>query len=227
MACSRRSFSTISEMQTDQSTSQPAQPDTKRPALTVLDVQLEDGPLAGEMTVRGSLDMERLDENKVFDLLTDHERSPEIFRAILDVSTAHQPDGSIRLTQNCRWKFLIFSGSFPVELEVVEDPASRSFTFKDVRQGGLMEKMEGEWTVGGSEVIPGGVRVEHRLTVKMAIAAPPPFDAQTNKIFVNQVNDIMTDLQLAMEEKSAVLKGPVVSECVLAETRTSDPVNVE
>ena len=35
--------------------------------------------------------------------------------------------------------------------------------------------MEGQWTVGPSEAIPGGVRVEHRLTVKMAIAAPPPF----------------------------------------------------
>ena len=54
------------------------------------------------MTVQGSLDMEHLDENKVFDLLTDHERSSEIFRAIIDVETAYQPDGSIRLTQNCR-----------------------------------------------------------------------------------------------------------------------------
>eukprot|EP00959_Pyramimonas_sp_CCMP1952_P099954 2089802-Pyramimonas_sp.AAC.1 len=38
---------------------------------------------------------------------------------------------------------------------------------------------------------------------------------QTDKIFKNQVNDIMTDLQLAMEANSAVLEGPVVSERVV------------
>jgi hypothetical protein len=52
--------------------------------------------------VQGSLDMEQLDEAKVFHLLADHERSHEVFRAILDVDRKDQPDGSIRLTQNLR-----------------------------------------------------------------------------------------------------------------------------
>jgi hypothetical protein len=52
--------------------------------------------------VQGSLDVEQLDEAKVFNLLTDHEHSHEIFRTILDVDRKDQPDGSIRLAQNCR-----------------------------------------------------------------------------------------------------------------------------
>jgi hypothetical protein len=70
-----------------------------------------------------------------------------------------------------------------VELEVREDRDARSFTFKDMKQGGLMKKMEGSWTVGPSKSISGGVCVEHTLTVKMALVAPPPFGATRSDVF--------------------------------------------
>jgi len=172
----------MSELQTE--IPRPNKTGLKPPVFSSLAVTLRDGPLAGELTVQGSLDVEQLDEAKVFNLLTDHEHSHEIFRTILDVDRKDQPDGSIRLAQNCRWKFLFFSGSFPVELEVREDRDARSFTFKDMKQSGLMKKMEGSWTVGPSKAIPGGVCVEHTLTVKMALAAPPPFGATLLNVYV-------------------------------------------
>jgi len=190
----------MSELQTE--IPRPNKTGLKPPVFSSLAVTLRDGP-AGELTVQGSLDVEQLDEVKVFNLLTDHEHSHEIFRTILDVDRKDQPDGSIRLAQNCRWRFLFFSGSFPVELEVCEDRDTRSFTFKDMKQGGLMKKMEGSWTVGPSKAIPGGVCVEHTLTVKMALVAPPPFGKYTKKIFASQVTEIMTDLQIALEAESS------------------------
>jgi hypothetical protein len=53
-----------------------------------------------------------------------------------------------------------------------------------MKQGGLMKKMEGSWTVGPSKAIPGGVCVMHTLTIKMALAPPPLFGATRLNVHV-------------------------------------------
>eukprot|EP00976_Prorocentrum_cordatum_P008091 161106-Prorocentrum_minimum.AAC.3 len=52
--------------------------------------------------------------------------------------------------------------------------------------------MEGGWMVGPSKAIPGGVRVEHRLTVKMAIAAPPPFSEPSSPNVNHETKSILS-----------------------------------
>lgn len=168
------------------------------PQVPVVQVEVVDKPGA-PLTINGGLDVASFSLEEVYSLLTDHESSNRIFRTILDVQRTDLPDGSIRLVQNCQWKFAVFSGSFPVELEVREDPQNRSFSFRDTKDGGFMKEMYGQWAVLPSDLIPGGVHVQYTMSVRMALAPPPPFGHYTSKIFVSQVTEILTDLQLELE----------------------------
>jgi len=169
------------------------------PELPVVQVEVADKP--GPLTILGGLDIASFSLEEVYAILTDHESSHRIFRTILDVERTDNPDGTIRLVQNCEWKFAVFKGSFPVELEVSEDPQNLSFSFRDTKEGGFMKEMYGTWTVQPSSTIAGGVHVQYSMSVQMALAPPPPFGSYTSKIFVNQVNEILTDLQKELEQR--------------------------
>mmetsp|Transcript_7336 Transcript_7336/g.13898 ORF Transcript_7336/g.13898 Transcript_7336/m.13898 type:complete len:235 (-) Transcript_7336:120-824(-) len=119
---------------------------------------------AGPMQVVGTLDIGNYDEEEVYQLLTDHINSHRIFRTILDVQQTQNADGSISLVQNCQWKFTIFSGSFPVALRVVEDPANHTFSFEDTSKGGFMKEMYGSWQVRPSSLVPGIPKVQSLFT---------------------------------------------------------------
>jgi len=157
----------------------------------------------GEMTVVGKLDILGLSEAETYALLTDHKNSHKLFQTILSCQQENHPeDSTILLDQTCQWKFLVFSGTFPVHLAVKEDPQSRTFTFRDVSTGGFLKSMHGSWAVSSSPLIPGGVRITHRLQALTALTAPPPFGKYTQKIFKKQVKEILKDLEVEITRRS-------------------------
>lgn len=146
--------------------------------------------------IEGTLDLAGvLSLQAVYTLLTAHERSADIFRAITDVDRTDCADGSILLKQNCRWSFLVFSGSMPVSLRVREQPAQLTFSFSDESVSGFIQQMAGSWAVTPSQAIAGGVRVKYTMAVKMALQPPPQFGKYTTRIFYKQVTEILEDLQ--------------------------------
>lgn len=160
----------------------------------IRDVQVRQDPelvcIEGTIDLAGVVSMQA-----VYALLTAHERSADIFRAIKDVERIDCEDGSILLNQNCYWSFLVFSGSMPVSLRVREDPSQLTFYFSDESVSGFIQSMSGSWAVSPSHTIAGGVCVKYTMAVKMALLPPPPFGKYTQKIFFKQVTEILEDLQ--------------------------------
>uniref|UniRef100_A0A7S1XFP0 Coenzyme Q-binding protein COQ10 START domain-containing protein n=1 Tax=Compsopogon caeruleus TaxID=31354 RepID=A0A7S1XFP0_9RHOD len=52
----------------------------------------------------------------------------------------------VDLYQEGKWRFLMFSGTFPVHLRVVQDRREKRVTF-DLTEGGFMKKFSGSWTI--------------------------------------------------------------------------------
>lgn len=102
--------------------------------------------------------------------------------------------------QICRWRFLAFSGTFKVQLGVVEDDAARTLLFNLVHSN-FMSDFEGRWAVAPAAAPPGAppgeqwCEVQHTLAVVPAVQVPAPVAGYTRFIFVKQVEGILLDLQ--------------------------------
>jgi hypothetical protein len=98
--------------------------------------------------------------------------------------------------QKCKWRFLIFNGTFGIALEVEEEPDDKTVTFKLARSA-FMREFEGCWEL---EQLPdGGCHVTHVLKITPIVAPPKSFETYTSKIFISQVDSILTDLRKALE----------------------------
>eukprot|EP00198_Chlamydomonas_reinhardtii_P001001 XP_001690336.1 predicted protein [Chlamydomonas reinhardtii] len=82
----------------------------------------------GKYTVRGRL-LLRAPASEAYELLTDYAGCHRVFSNIAASDVVVGPDGGKRVEQICRWRFLAFSGTFKVQLGVVEDDAARTLLF--------------------------------------------------------------------------------------------------
>ena len=53
---------------------------------------------------------------------------------------------NLQQLQECRWEFLVFSGKFPLELTVAEQPAERRVVFS-LASSPFMRAFQGTWQV--------------------------------------------------------------------------------
>lgn len=101
-----------------------------------------------ELTLRAKVD---LDPSTVYAIITEpayehafRDLAPCLYRKTL----WERPNGdrAIEMVQEGRWKFLWFSGSFPVKLHV-EYARSRGVMSFKLLEGGFMKVFDGKWTV--------------------------------------------------------------------------------
>lgn len=144
----------------------------------------------GEYTVEGSMESS-CPPDAVFQLLADYDRVADIFSNVLRSSTHRTAGGDTRLQQVCRWEFLVFSGKFPLELTVSEDPGSRKLVFK-LASSPFMRTFKGTWQV--SEKPGGGCIINHVMAVTPTLSPPRPLGFYTRRIFERQVANILEDL---------------------------------
>ncbi|KAG2448905.1 hypothetical protein HYH02_006253 [Chlamydomonas schloesseri] len=156
----------------------------------------------GKYTVQGRL-LLRAPASEVYELLTDYAGCHTVFSNIAASQVLTGPDGGKQVEQLCRWKFLAFSGTFKVQLGVVEDTAARTLLFNLV-QSSFMSDFEGRWAVAPAAPPPGAApapageqwcEVQHTLSVVPAVPVPAPVAFYTRSIFVKQVEGILLDLQ--------------------------------
>ena len=95
--------------------------------------------LVGEMVVDS-------DADSMYRMLTDYAASPRIFSTVDSVQTADIDDGRLLVSQQCRWKFMVFGGAFPCHLAVKEQPARRYMEVA-LHKKGFIREFEGSWTV--------------------------------------------------------------------------------
>ncbi|KAG2432821.1 hypothetical protein HXX76_008555 [Chlamydomonas incerta] len=153
----------------------------------------------GKYTVRGRL-LLRAPAAEVYQLLTDYAGCHRVFSNIAASQVVAGPDGGKQVEQLCIWKFLAFSGTFKVQLGVVEDDAARTLLFNLVHSN-FMSDFEGRWAVAPApapQAAPPGEQwceVQHTLSVVPAVQVPAPVAYYTRSIFVKQVEGILLDLQ--------------------------------
>ena len=140
--------------------------------------------LVGEMVVDS-------DADSMYRMLTDYAASPRIFSTVDSVQTADLDDGRLLVSQQCRWKFMVFGGAFPCHLAVKEQPARRYMEVA-LHKKGFIREFEGSWTVTNEP--GGGVRVRHTLALRPALT--PPY---AHKIFLRQIGEILTDVKAEVE----------------------------
>ncbi|KAK3281221.1 hypothetical protein CYMTET_10976 [Cymbomonas tetramitiformis] len=150
----------------------------------------------GAFTVDGTLRLTDVEPRSMYALLTDHSSSSRVFRNIVETEELERDGGRVLLQQKCLWEFLIFSGTFNITLEVVENDETQQFSF-GITESSFMRRMEGSW-----EVQPDGEHgaiVQHHFTVQPALSAPPPFGSYTGSIFRSQVEGILEDLNAEVQ----------------------------
>lgn len=140
--------------------------------------------LVGEMVVDS-------DADSMYRMLTDYAASPRIFSTVDSVQTRDLDDGRLLVSQQCRWKFMVFGGAFPCHLAVKEEPARRYMEVA-LHKKGFIREFEGSWTVSNEP--GGGVRVRHTLALRPALT--PPY---AHKIFLRQIGEIFTDVKAEVE----------------------------
>lgn len=105
-------------------------------------------------------------------------------------------DGVVRVNQECKWRFLVFQGTFGIALVVDEEPEKKTVTFK-LAKSAFMRNFEGCWEL---EKLPdGGCHVTHILNITPVLVPPRSFESYTSKIFIRQVDGILADLRKALE----------------------------
>mmetsp|Transcript_12426 Transcript_12426/g.29521 ORF Transcript_12426/g.29521 Transcript_12426/m.29521 type:complete len:183 (+) Transcript_12426:433-981(+) len=126
----------------------------------------------------------------VYEVLVDFEDSARIFDNIL-ASEVHHILGEVQLVQVCRWKFLLFSGTFNSTLAVRQMPDNGIVQFELVESDFLSE-FHGQWSV--VEDASGGSIVRHTLTVRPTLSPPSFFGGYTRKISIEQEARVLEDL---------------------------------
>ena len=99
------------------------------------------------------------------------------------------------VTQQCKWRFLMFKGLFKLVINVVPAPEAHAVDFSLV-ESQFMRQFIGRWRI--SEVSPNACRVVYSLQIEPAVSPPPAFAHYTSKIFVKQTRTVMEDLEAAV-----------------------------
>ena len=89
------------------------------------------------------------DADSMYRMLVDYDASPRIFAtvnacAVEPLERAER--GAFLVRQSCRWKFLVFGGSFPCQLATREDPEERYMEAR-LHEKGFIREFEGSWKV--------------------------------------------------------------------------------
>mmetsp|Transcript_24679 Transcript_24679/g.68672 ORF Transcript_24679/g.68672 Transcript_24679/m.68672 type:complete len:247 (-) Transcript_24679:1196-1936(-) len=145
----------------------------------------------GAFSVNGDIEVLATPE-EVYKVLADFNGAPRIFSNIVATERLDAGPGKIHLLQKCRWKFLMFSGTFNAVLSVREVPEQKVLLFELVSSS-FMREFEGRWKVVKNEM--GNAVVEHSLTVKPTMLPPPGMGGYTRKIFVEQEMQVLEDLK--------------------------------
>ncbi|CAI5471491.1 unnamed protein product [Closterium sp. Yama58-4] len=82
----------------------------------------------------------------IYELLRDFKRAPAIFRHMDKCSSVPQPDGSLLVVQNVKWRFQLFSGKFDLALYCHCDDATRTITYR-LATPGFMKDFVGTSTI--------------------------------------------------------------------------------
>ncbi|CAI6004902.1 unnamed protein product [Closterium sp. NIES-65] len=82
----------------------------------------------------------------IYGLLRDFKRGPAIFRHMDKCSSVPQPDGSLLVVQNVKWRFQLFSGKFDLALYCHCDDATRTITYR-LASPGFMKDFVGTSTI--------------------------------------------------------------------------------
>ncbi|KAL4434386.1 hypothetical protein ABPG75_000827 [Micractinium tetrahymenae] len=135
----------------------------------------------------------------VYQVLTDYDSLPRVFHNVESSMLRQCPESRQKqLVQTCKWAFLVFSGTFVNELNVVEDAASRQLTFSLV-ESAFMKEFVGSWDV--QPAAEGLTKVRHRLSVRPMVAPPQKIGDLSKKIFKKQVVGILEDLAQELERQ--------------------------
>ncbi|KAL4860208.1 hypothetical protein ACK3TF_000398 [Chlorella vulgaris] len=152
----------------------------------------------GQFTVEGCL-ITLAPPELVYQVLTDYDALPRVFHNV-DSSALRRCSvtGQKQMVQTCRWAFLVFSGTFVNELNVVEDPRQRKLTFSLV-QSAFMREFVGSWDL---QALPcGATQVRHRLSVTPVVSPPQRIGDLSKKIFRKQVVSILEDLRAELQSR--------------------------
>ncbi|KAK9818614.1 hypothetical protein WJX74_001276 [Apatococcus lobatus] len=149
----------------------------------------------GTFTVRGSLET-ACQPDAIYQTLVDYANLPTVFKN-LDSCRSWTEDGQKKLLQVCRWEFLIFSGTFETTLSVSEHPDQGRLVF-NLLQSAFMRNFHVCWQL---KPLPNGrTLVQHELTVDPIVDPPPAFRGYAEKIFYQQVQSLLQDLQHHLKE---------------------------
>eukprot|EP00873_Tetraselmis_striata_P037340 jgi/Tetstr1/457604/TSEL_044171.t1 len=162
-------------------------------------VILDSAPNGG-YTVTGALEVAARPED-VYAVLVDYEGAHDIFSNIESTKVV-DVEGKVQLMQKCRWKFLMFSGTFDAVLSVREVPEQRVLLFELV-QSSFMQGFQGRWKVVDNG--QGGSVVKHSLTVNPTLSPPSVMGGYTRKIFVEQEHQVLDDLIAELIRREQVL----------------------
>lgn len=163
----------------------------------------------GAYTVRGRMRVRGTEAVSVYNLLTDYEASPRVFRAVRSVEGVECEGDecvatNVYIRQECEWKFFVFGGAFPCTFEVEErdEEMKMKCSLAPKQRGvGFLRQFEGSWSV---ENASDGVEIEHVLMVQPKLT--PPY---ASKIFVQQVEQIMDDVAKEVASwRGAVYEAP-------------------
>jgi hypothetical protein len=171
--------------------------------------------LAGEMVLDA-------DADSMYRMLVDYDASPRIFAtvnacAVEPLERAER--GAFLVRQSCRWKFLVFGGSFPCQLATREDPEERYMEAR-LHEKGFIREFEGSWKV--TEEPGGGVRVRHTLALRPALT--PPY---AKEIFLKQIREIFEDVQREVERWEGGAYPPLLAEEVNDAAKSPAPIAEE
>ncbi|CAI5514682.1 unnamed protein product, partial [Closterium sp. Naga37s-1] len=89
----------------------------------------------------------------IYGLLRDFKRGPAIFRHMDKCSSVPQPDGSLLVVQNVKWRFQLFSGKFDLALYCHCDDATRTITYR-LASPGFMKDFVGTSTIRSLSSLP-------------------------------------------------------------------------
>ena len=163
----------------------------------------------GAYTVRGRMRVRGTEAVSVYNLLTDYEASPRVFRAVRSVEGVEGEGDecvatNVYIRQECEWRFFVFGGAFPCTFEVEErdEEMKMKCSLAPKQRGmGFLRQFEGSWSV---ENTSDGVEIEHVLMVQPKLT--PPY---ASKIFVQQVEQIMKDIAKEIASwRGAVYEAP-------------------
>ncbi|KAG0605311.1 hypothetical protein M758_9G048000 [Ceratodon purpureus] len=98
----------------------------------------------GYFEVKGHMNM-IVDPDITYDILTDHENNPQIFKTLSKVEVEYKDDMKL-VTQHAHWNLMFWSGNFDIKMKVEEDRSNRKVAFK-LTEPGFLKLFNGHWGI--------------------------------------------------------------------------------